>query len=71
MNRNIWKVVHDADDENSTMWSCEINHKKYGRFCWIIDNGNHFSVEIERGGFVVLAQCKSLISAKRWVAMHL
>lgn len=73
--KNKWNIVYEADDENGNpaMWSCEINHEKYGRFCWIIDNGDHFSVEVKREGseLSVLAKCKSLVSAKRWATMNL
>lgn len=73
-----WKIVHECDDEdgNPTQWSTEINHPKYGKFCWINDMGNgiatgYFNVEVKRDGFIELARCKSLASAKRWVTMNL
>ena len=73
-----WKIVHDCDDEdgNPTQWSAEINHPKYGKFCWIndMDSGiptGYFNVEVQTDGFVELVRCKSFTSAKRWVASHL
>ena len=48
------------------------NHPEYGKWCWISNTGDHFIVEVENcGGFLELAKCKSLISAKRWVAINL
>lgn len=71
--KRTWNVVHECDDEdgNPAQWSTEINHPKYGRFCWINDIGNGFNVEVDYGGIIELAKCKSLASAKRWVAMNL
>ena len=71
--KRTWNVVHECDGEdgNPTQWSTEINHPKYGRFCWINDIGNGFNVEVDYGGIIELAKCKSLASAKRWVAMNL
>lgn len=73
-----WKIVHECDDEdgNPTQWATEINHPKYGKFCWINDMGygiatGYFNVEVERDGFIELARCKSLAAAKRWVTMNL
>ena len=73
MKKLKWEVVHDCNDEegNPTQWSTEINHPKYGKYCWINDMADHFNVEVDYGGFVELARCKSLASAKRWVSMNL
>ena len=73
MSKLDWKIVHECDDEdgNPTQWSTEINHSKYGKYCWINDMGDHFNIEVDCGGFTELKTCKSLPSAKRWVAMNL
>lgn len=68
-----WKVIHDCDDDegNATCWSTEINHPRYGKYAWISDNGT-FDVEVEQsGGYVTKAKCRTLTSAKRWVATYL
>ena len=72
--KSNWKIIHDSDDDagNPTLWSTEINHSKYGKYCWINDTGDYFAVEVDYyGDFSELARCKTLISAKRWVATHL
>ena len=33
--------------------------------------GDYFVVEVNYDGFTELVECKSLISAKRWVPTHL
>lgn len=68
-----WNIIHEGDDENGnpTVWVAEINHPKYGKYCWINDMGTgYFNVEVG-WGFQELVQCKSLTSAKRWVARYL
>lgn len=42
-------IVHECDDEDGspTQWSSEINHPKYGKYCWINDMGDYFGVEVE------------------------
>ena len=73
MSKLKWKIIHEADDEYGcpTQWTTEINHPKYGKYCWINDAGDYFGVEVDFGGFTELARCKSLTSAKRWVTMNL
>lgn len=73
MSKLRWRIIHECDDEegNPVQWSAEINHKKYGKYCWINDMGDYFNVEVNYGGFIELVQCKSLASAKRWVATQL
>ena len=68
-----WEVVHECDDENGnpTQWASEINHPRYGKYCWISNAGKYFSVEVDYEGFEELARCKSLASAKRWVSTQL
>lgn len=68
-----WKVIHESDDDNGnpTVQSLKINHSKYGKYCWITDNIDYFSIEVDYNGFIELKQCKSLVSAKRWVSINL
>lgn len=68
-----WEIIHECDDEegNPAQWCAEINHPKYGKYCWINDMTDHFTVEVNYGGFMELVRCKSLTSAKRWVATYL
>lgn len=62
MSKLNWNIVHECDDEdgNPTQWSSEINHPKYGKYCWINDMGDYFGVEVDYGGFTELVECKSL-----------
>lgn len=64
-----WKVIHECDDENGnpTQWATEINHLRYGKYCWISYTGDYFSVEVNCDGFVELAKCHSLAGAKLWI----
>ena len=75
MSKLKWKIIHESDDEdgNPTQWSTEINHPKYGKYCWINDMDGYFTVEVYYfyKGFVELARCKSFTSAKRWVTTNL
>ncbi len=68
-----WEIIHECDDEdgNLVQWCREVNHHKYGKYVWINDMGNYFNVEVDYGGFIELATCRSLTSAKRWVTMNL
>mgnify|MGYP003295428229 CR=1 FL=1 len=77
-----WKVVSESNTEigdKPTCWALEINNEKYGKYVWItgmLDNDEetilYYNVEVIRSGdFKVLAECKSLTSAKRWVTMNL
>lgn len=70
-NNNKWEIIHDCDDDNGnpTCWGKEINHSKHGRFVWIEENEDgRFDVRVDRG---VLVTCKTLTSAKRWVASNI
>ena len=75
MSKLNWKIIHECDDEygNPTQWAAEINHPKYGKYCWIDDMYDYFTVTVNTGSFTEteLARCKSLTSAKRWVATQL
>lgn len=75
MSKLTWKIIHESDDEygDPTQWYTEINHPKYGKYCWINDMYDYFTVEVDYdyGDFTELARCKSLASAKRWVATYL
>lgn len=68
-----WSIVHECDEENGnpTQWAAEINHEQYGKYCWINDMGDYFGIEVNYGGFMELMQCKTLVSAKRWVTTQL
>lgn len=65
-----WNVVHDCDGEDGTpsVWSLKIADKQY---YWIdAAPDNTFNV-IDTDGKTVLKNCRSLRSAKRWVAVYL
>lgn len=72
-----WEIVHDLDDEDGSpgCWTAEINSKKYGKFAWIEKGDDCFIVivndEMDSELSSEIMQCKSLPSAKRWVAMNL
>lgn len=68
-----WKIIRECDDEdgNPAQWCREINHYKYGKYVWINDMGDHFNIEVDCSGFIELATCRLLASAKRWVTMNL
>lgn len=70
----VWSIVHDCDEENRepACWAKEINHEKYGKYVWITKNENGtYDIEVDKGGFLTLITCKTLTSAKRWVALNL
>ncbi len=73
--KDEWEIVHDCDEDNGdpTSWSMEINHSKYGKYVWISQiRDTAYDVEvIPEQELKVLATCKSLASAKRWVSMNL
>lgn len=66
-----WHIIHECDTENGTptQWAKEINHPKYGRYVWIeLTYNNTYNVVTND---TVLKNCKSLVSAKRWVSTNL
>ncbi len=72
--KNTWNVVHDRDGENGkpTCWTKEVNHKRYGKHIWITQNEyGMFDIEACANDFYTLKTCKSLTSARRWVATNL
>lgn len=74
--KRTWEVVHDCDGEDGepTCWVSVINHSKYGKYVWISQNSKEqFDVEVSYHSDTVasIMQCKSLISAKRWVSMNI
>lgn len=74
--KNQWEIIHDMDDEETgepTGWSLEINHEKHGKYVWItLNEKEKYNVEVKvLDDFKVLAECKSLSSAKRWVTINL
>ena len=77
-----WQIVPEGNTEigdKPTCWSLEINSERYGKYVWITGMLDHdeetilyYNVEVIPSGDVrVLAECKSLASAKRWVTMNL
>lgn len=69
-----WNVILECNDEddNPTCWAAEINSDRHGRFVWITDVGDEFEINTSNGGFEYPKMvCKSLASAKRWVAMYI
>lgn len=73
MSKTQWNIVHECDDEdgNPTQWASEINHPKYGKYCWINDMGDCFNIEVNCGKFIELMRCRTLVSAKKWVTSQL
>ena len=76
-----WEIVPEGDTDNGepTCWALEINHEAYGKYVWInglLDDDDkiiQYDIEVipSRGESIILAECKSLASAKRWVTMNL
>lgn len=74
--QHTWEVIHECDDDNGnpTCWTREINHDLYGQYVWISQYGDEkYAVEIMPDGVdtIPLATCKSLDSAKQWVATYI
>jgi len=73
--KSQWNVVHDCDTEEGKPTCCakRIDHPTYGQFVWISEySDNQFAVEvIPITETKVLAICKSLSSAKRWVTTNI
>ena len=69
---NTWHILHDADEDNwePGCWQKEISHGLYGSYVSIWKYGEH-EYGVEAKGSTLLKTCKSLASAKRWVAMNL
>ena len=65
-----WHIIHECDAENTpTQWAKEINHPKYGQYVYIeLTYNNTYDVVAND---TVLKNCKSLVSAKRWVSTNL
>ena len=69
-----WEIVEESNDDNGnpTVWANTIENDRYGKYCWITFDWNNYVVEVSSlSQFIVLARCKSLSSAKRWVTMNL
>lgn len=70
---NIWEIVHDGDNDNGipSIWARKINNEFY--FITLQPNGL-FNCEKQSNnteGYITLkAGCKSLTSAKRWIATY-
>ena len=67
--KNAWSIVHDCDldDGTPTEWALKIADNT---FYWIDAVANSTFDIIYKDGQTVLKNCKSLTSAKRWVAMN-
>lgn len=66
--------VTEADDEETGKHTCwaTIVRDPYYSFVWITKTDDGYAVDIDRdSSFIIIARCKSLISAKRWVTMNL
>ena len=62
-----WHIIHECDTENGTptQWGKEIN----GQYVWIeLTYNNTYDVVVND---TVLKNCKTLVSAKRWVSTNL
>lgn len=73
-----WEIIEEMNDDDGspTCWGATINNPIYGKFCWIsyLGEGYGYAVEIKNSDNIhvnEIMRCKSLASAKRWVAMHL
>lgn len=67
-----WKPIYECDDDdgNPTVWATEVNHHKYGKFIWITKvDDNEFEITTSNYDEPIKV-CKTLTSAKRWVAMN-
>ena len=72
----VWTpVIEDDDDEdNPWVWSAEINSAKYGTYVFISNTDeNRYEITATNCGSCEepIKVCKSLASAKRWVAMNI
>lgn len=73
--KNKWNVIHDCDDDDGqpTCWAKEVNHCRYSKYVWISKQGDtEYAVEVIPDAETrTLMTCKSLTSAKRWVAINI
>lgn len=70
----FWNIVHECDDDSGkpTEWVTQIDHSRYGKYCWIDDMITYFTVVVyDESQAKELVKCKSLTSAKKWVTMNL
>lgn len=67
---NKWRVVHecDLDDGTPTEWALKVSE---GKFYWIDSLADETFDVIDCDAHTVLKNCKSLLSAKRWVTKNL
>ena len=65
-----WNVVHDCDleDGTPTEWSLRAGEDK---FYWINETSDGTFDVIDYDAHTILINCKTLISAKRWVTTNL
>ena len=74
MKKYTWTPIFecDDDDDNPTTWAAEINSERHGRFCWITEvDDNEFEITTNTYIEIPVMTCKSLASAKRWVAINI
>lgn len=65
-----WNIVHDCDldDGTPTEWSLKVADDK---FYWIDEVSDGTFDVIDHDAHTVLMNCKTLVSAKRWVTNNL
>ena len=65
-----WNIVHDCDLEDGTPseWSLKVADDK---FYWIDEVFDGTFDVIDCDAHTILMNCKTLASAKKWVAMNL
>lgn len=78
--RREWEIIPECNNEETgepQQWACKVDSKKYGTYVWITKaSDTQYDVEYMKkvGDYediFVLKPCKSLTSAKRWVAMNI
>lgn len=70
MSKSKWEVIHECDDDdgNPTEWALTFPGSV---FYWIDLTADGTYDVIDNDCETVLANCKSLASAKRWVAVNI
>ena len=69
--KNILIANYKYENQNSILLSNYLELENYTISYTVDDMGDYFSVVVDCGQFKEIAKCKSLASAKRWVATHL
>lgn len=70
MSKDEWKIIHECDLENGTPteWALKVADNV---FYWIDAKADSTFDVIDSDNETVLKNCKSLSSAKRWVANYI